>query len=647
MTSIRTVLRSSPVRVFGIGLALSLAIIFCRQLGVLETVELSAYDWTVRLASPPTDSHSRIVLITITEEDIQHLGQWPISDESIAKAVNILTEYGPRAIGLDLYRDKEVQPGRDYLNTVLSGHPEIVTVMKFPDQNGSGVPGPAILQGTDQIGFNDILVDPGGIVRRGFLFLEDQRGIATSFSLLLALKYLEKDGVVPTPDPHQPEFMRLGKTTIPRLQSNEGSYVDSDANGYQMLVKFSGTKGTFERFSLTALLSGKVPKTAVEDKVIIIGTAAVSVRDDFYTPLSHGRGRGQQVPGMEVHAHIVDQFLRMALQHEPPLRTFSDPVESFWIVIWGGLGALLGLRLFSPWRVIFLLGGGVGLIVLTAYGAFGVSWWIPLVPPVMAWLFAGGLVTAWMSQKEKRERMMLMKLFSQHVSPEVAETIWMGREEVLQDGRIRPKRLTATVLFADLEGFTGVAEQLDSRALMEWVNTYLKSMANVIAAHDGVVDDFFGDGVKANFGIPVPRASEDDIRQDAMNAVQCGLAIMRDVIQINQLHEHQGIPKGKVRIGIATGDVVVGSVGSKERLKYTTVGDIVNTAARLEQLGKEYVFLEKSEEIGSLIITKETKNYLDTRWEVQDVDELPLPGKQESVKVYRVLSGPTSLKTQV
>ena len=162
MTSICTVLRSSPVRVLGIGLLIGLAVVFCRQFGILETLELSAYDWTLRLAPSSVDPNPRIALIRITEEDIQHLAQWPISDENIAKALNILIEHGPRTIGLDLYRDIEVQPGRDDLNRVLGKHREIVTVMKFPDQKGGGVPGPAILQGTDQVGFNDILVDPGG-----------------------------------------------------------------------------------------------------------------------------------------------------------------------------------------------------------------------------------------------------------------------------------------------------------------------------------------------------------------------------------------------------------------------------------------------------------------------------------------------------
>ena len=164
---------------------------------------------------------------------------------------------------------------------------------------------------------------------------------------------------------------------------------------------------------------------------------------------------------------------------------------------------------------------------------------------------------------------MLMQLFSQHVSQEVADTIWAGREQFLQDGRIRPQKMTATVLFADLEGSTAVAEQLDPQVLMEWLNTYLMSMANVIAAHDGVVDDFFGDGVKANFGVPVARTKEEDIRQDAINAVQCGLALNDEIQRLNQIHRQQDLPLGKVRIGIATGSVVVGTVGNAQRLKYT------------------------------------------------------------------------------
>ncbi|WP_447970017.1 CHASE2 domain-containing protein [Nitrospira sp. M1] len=640
MTSLRTVLRSSPVRVFGIGLLVSMAVIGCRQFALFEPIELRTYDWMVRLTSVPVTPDPRIVLITITEDDLRSLDQWPISDELIAQALKILTKSDARVIGLDLYRDRDVSPGTDDLHAIFAANSRIVTVMKFPDQHGRGVAGPPMLEGTDQIGFNDILVDPGGIVRRGFLFLEDQESVATSFSLLIALKYLEKDEIVPYPDPSQPELMRLGNTTIPRFHSSDGGYVNRDPSGYQMLLKYYGTHDSFQRFSLASVLSGDVNPEAIKDRIVVIGSVAESVRDDFYTPFSLGQERDQQISGMELHAHMVSQFIRMALGHETPIRHVSEVLEAGWIIVWGSLGGLLALRLGSPWRVIFLLGGGVGGIILIAYWLFLSNWWIPLIPPAIAWFSAGSIVTAWVSQRDKQERKLLMQFFSQHVSREVAETIWAEREQFLQDGRIRPQKLTATVLFADLEGFTAVAERLSPQELMEWINTYLLSMANVIAAHHGVIDDYFGDGVKANFGVPFARTHENDIRQDAINAVQCGLTLIQEIHRLNQIHVQQSIPVGNVRIGVASGLVIAGSVGGIQRLKYTTVGNVVNIAARLEQLGKDRSKIDTGLDFGSLLITKETKRYLDEGWAIEELGQFELRGKQDSVTVYRVLSGP-------
>ncbi len=641
MASIHTVFRSPTVRVLGIGLVVSLAVISCRQLGLLEALELSAYDGTVRLAPQATVSDSRIVLITITEEDLEYLGQWPISDAKLADALNTLLDYRPRTIGLDLYRDKDIHPGTEKLHTVFTQNQEIVTVMKFPDQHGKGVPGPPILQGTDQIGFNDILVDPGGIVRRGFLFLGNQDGTAISFSLLLALKYLEKEGIVPLPDITHPELMRIGETTIPRFRANDGSYVKSDASGYQLLVKYSGKDARFRRFTLTELLSGTMKQDEIEDKIVIIGSAAKSVRDDFYTPYSFGRDRQQQMPGMELHAHLVSQFVRMAYMQEKPIRSLSEGLEAAWIILWGSVGALCALGLFSPWRFLLIFGGGLASLVVFVYWSFLASWWIPLISPAMAWVSAGGVATTWISKRSREERAMLMRLFSQHVSSEVANRIWADREQWLQGGRIRPQKLTATVLFVDLEGFTAVAEQLEPEALMEWLNTYLMSIANVIAAHDGVVDDFFGDGVKANFGVPVSHTEESDIRQDAINAVQCGLALFEEVQRLNEMYQHRDVSIGSARIGIATGSVVAGSVGSDQRLKYTTVGDVVNLAARLEQLGKDPTIINKNMGFGSLLVSQETHSYiLDACWEIHQVGHVSLPGKQGPILVYRVVSGP-------
>ena len=266
MTLLRTGMYSTFARVLGIGVLVSFVIIAGRSAGMFEVLELAAYDWTIRLHPVVTHPDPRIVLITVTEEDIRDQGRWPLSDETVAQVLDILTRYEPRAIGLDLYRDIEVPPGRESLNKFLTHHREIITVMKFPDQQGRGIPGPTVLQGSDQIGFNDILIDPGGTVRRGFLFLEDQGQTSTSFALLLAMRFLEEQGIVPRPDVANPQFLRLGNTTIPPLEPNDGSYVNVDTRGYQFLLKFSKSTLPFQKYSLNSLLQGNVPQEAVAGK---------------------------------------------------------------------------------------------------------------------------------------------------------------------------------------------------------------------------------------------------------------------------------------------------------------------------------------------------------------------------------------------
>ena len=628
------------VRVLGIGVLVSFVIIAGRSAGWFEALELAAYDWTIRLRPVATQPDPRIVLITVTEEDIRVQGRWPLSDETVAKILEILTRYEPRAIGLDLYRDIEVPPGRESLNKFLTHHREIITVMKFPDQQGREIPGPAVLQGSDQIGFNDILVDRGGTVRRGFLFLEDKGHTSTSFALLLAMRFLEHQGIVPRSDSAHPRFLRLGNITIPPLGPNDGSYVDADTKGYQFLLKFSKSTLPFQKYPLNALLQGNVPQEAVAGKIVLVGMAADSVRDDFFTPYSHGLGFSQQIPGIELHAHIVSQLLRAAIEDDPPVQSASEGMEWSWILVWGILGGMVGLSGRTPWRFVLLLCSGWGILGLCVYVAFLNNWWVPLVSPIMAWTLAGGLVTAVVSKKERQDRNLLMRLFSQHVSSEIAEKIWDERHQFLEDGRLRSQKLTVTVLFADLEGFTSLAEQLSPQEVMNWLNTYMDSMAKVVSKHGGVIDDYYGDGMKVNFGVPVPRTTDEAVRQDAVSAVRCGLTIIKEMAQLNTAREKTQALSIGIRIGIATGPAVVGSLGSAQRLKYTTVGDTVNVAARLEQLGKESWGIEKEHNIGTLFIAEATQHHLDPTWVIREVGTFSLKGKKESVSVFHVLDGP-------
>jgi adenylate cyclase len=227
-----------------------------------------------------------------------------------------------------------------------------------------------------------------------------------------------------------------------------------------------------------------------------------------------------------------------------------------------------------------------------------------------------------------------MQLFSRHVSPKIADEVWRQRDVFFHKGRPRSERLTATVLFLDMKGYSGRAEKMDPEQLMEWVNEFMEIMARKVDAFGGVVDDYFGDGLKANFGVPFARASEAEIADDARRAVSCALAMGEALESLNSDYRERGLPNVAMRIGIHTGPVVAGSVGSAERLKYTVVGDVVITAQRLESTDRVAHDFERTP--CRILASEATRRHLDGSFRCESQGFVPLKGKQEEVAVYRV-----------
>ena len=342
-----------------VGLALSLLVFLgvlgLRLAGSFETFELAVYDWYLRLR-PDAPADARIVLITVTENDIRQQGTWPLPDATIAHALDIVAASRPRAIGLDIYRDIPVPPGHDMLETVLRSHPNIVTVMKVGLTAETSVPPTAVLRGTEQVGFADVVVDPGGTVRRGLLFLDQEGSTFYAFAYRLALLYLQAENIRPRPDATHPQYLRLGRTTIPPFEANDGGYIRADARGYQFLLDFQGGHHAFPAFPLTALLAGTVDPAAIHDKVVLIGITATSVKDVFYTPHSRGRQADQRLPGVALQAHSVSQLLKAALQGHATITSPSDLQKALWLLLWSVLGTAAGLYIRSPWRLALLAG---------------------------------------------------------------------------------------------------------------------------------------------------------------------------------------------------------------------------------------------------------------------------------------------------
>ncbi|MGH0032678.1 MAG: CHASE2 domain-containing protein [Myxococcota bacterium] len=622
----------------GIGVGVGAALCGVRALGLLEWAELRLYDRFVdgragRGGDPP------IALVRIREDEIRAHGH-PLPDRVLADALTRLSAARPRAIGVALYRDARPVPGEETARAALArafaDDPGIVFIEKLAEPGEPGVPAPDFTLGGDRVGFSDLAVDADGAIRRGLLILWDEDDVpALSFSLRLALQYLAEEGVSMTADPARPEWVRLGHTTVPPIESHDGGYVGLDAGGYQFLLDFAGGPGAFPSYSLEEVMSGSVPDAALRDRVVILGTTAPSVKDEFQTPLLAG-----PIYGIELHAHAVDQLLRFAAGSSAPVRFWREPGELLWIVAWAALGALLATRIRSPLPAALGAVAALALLAGVAWLAFRAGVWIPLVPPAVAGVGAGGLALAEVTRRERAERAAVMDLFGRYVSRNVADELWSRRDEFMDGSRPRPQRLAITAMLTDLKGYTSAAEKMDPAALMEWVNEYMDVMTRVIEEHGGFVDDYTGDGIKANFGVPIGRSDLLQVGEDARTAVRCALAMGRALEDLDADWQSRGLPRARMRIGLFTGEAVVGSLGSAQRMKFTTVGDTVNTAARLEGFRKED-FEEELARPGAplfrILIGESTRLHLGDVFVTESLGEHVLRGRGEPVAIHRVL----------
>jgi adenylate cyclase len=620
------------------GVVVFLLVVALNAAGLLQKMELAVYDWYMKFRPEAPVTEPRVALVTVTDDDIYQLGQWPLTDETLVTILARIRAQAPRAIGVDLYRDLPVPPGTERLDELFADADELVFVFKFGDEHSAAVSPPEVLAGSERVGFADMILDPGGVVRRGLLFLDDGTDFATSLSLRLALLYLQPEGIGLQPDPVNPEYLRLGSTTLPPLEATDGGYVDADARGYQYLMDYAPGLTGFPTVTVMQLLEDPAAGEVLRDKVVLLGVAADSVKDHFLTPFSGGHTDTTAIPGVFLHAQMVDQLLRMALDGAQPVAFLHDDAELAWVLAWSLLGALLAWQVRSLLRFGLIAALATLLLIGTTYGAFLSGWWLPLVPAGLAWLLSATLVTAYMSGFALSEKHSMMDLFARHVSPDVAEELWRQREKFSSGGRLEAHTFTATVLFTDLENFTPVAEKLDPEALMGWLNEYMETMAGLVMEHGGVVDDYYGDAIKANFGVPLPHDTEEEINQDARHAVDCALAMGRAMDQLNEFWATKDLPPVRMRAGISTGSLVAGCLGSAKRMKYTTIGDVVNTAARLESYGKEVKIPEGEAWSCKVMVAEQTVERLGDGYRLEKVGTLSLKGKSKGVTAYRLLA---------
>ncbi len=380
-----------------------------RQVGGFAPLELSAFDRMMQLR-PALPPDPRLLVVKVTEADIQSLRNYPLADAVINQALQNLEQHQPAAIGVDIYRDQPVEPGNAELSQRLRTSDRIIPMCEKKQAENRDVPPPAGVP-EDRVGFNNIPFDPSGIVRRALLFNTlpptATARCTTPFSLAfqLARAYLKKQKGI---DPQliqqgQYEYLKLGQVVFEPLLPNSGGYKRADAGGYQILLNYrSGNPDSLARsVTLSDVLKNRINPSWVKDHVVLIGITATSIGDTFDTPFSRAQ-KIQKMPGVVVHGQIVSQILSAVLDGRPLFWFWSEWAEVFWILGWAVLGGSLAWYIRHPLLLGLVSAGTLLTLLGTCFGIFLLQGWVPVMTSAIALLINGGSVAAYRIMRQRQ-----------------------------------------------------------------------------------------------------------------------------------------------------------------------------------------------------------------------------------------------------
>ncbi|MEG4325508.1 CHASE2 domain-containing protein [Microcoleus sp. herbarium5] len=384
------------------GLMVIVAVMMARLSGALQFWELVAFDRFLRLR-PPESMDERIVIVGITEEDIQRARTYPIPDRDIADLLKRLQAYQPIAIGLDIVRDIPVEPGNAELASVFRSSKNVIGVeIALPDRSGFTVAPPPALP-PKQVGFADFVLDADGYQRRSLLGTNnDRQEYRFSFAIRLAELYLATRGIKLGNGIRDREAMRFGSIEFTRVQSNSGGYVGADAGGNQILLNVRSGTMPFRVLSLEQIKAGQVDPNWIRGKIVLIGMMSFSAKDLASSGAIAGINPGR-IYGVEMQAHETSQMISAVLDRRALLQVWGEGWETLWIAVWGLLGMSLGRFLRSPWKIVIgLLIASITPIAL-CYWFILLGWWVPIVPVLLVLVLNGAGLTAALFYRHEQE----------------------------------------------------------------------------------------------------------------------------------------------------------------------------------------------------------------------------------------------------
>lgn len=630
----------------------------------VDEVENQLYDTRVRLTAPG-GKDDRIVIAAIDEASLEQLGHWPWTREKFSLLVRRLFEHGAAVIGFDvLFAERDESADVDLLRELADGPGDESFRSRLDELeqqlDRDVIFAEALASGPTVLGYyfdtnESTAFEKGALPLEAFefhesmadqIFLPRGRGYTGNLQVLTDAAYsagfinnplMDEDGIVRrTPLLHEYKFKAYEALSLavaaayfneislpifvdrsrfmgeyPPLEGLElaGRPIPIDPQG-AVLVPYRGPRGSFPYVSIKDVINGTIEDPAVlEGAIVLVGATAPGMEDLRSTPF------GSIYPGVEVHANVISGILDNSFRWEP---AYTAAAEMIAVIGFGLIGSLV-LPVLSP---IIATVGFLGL--LAAALAVNLYVWsvelhvLPLAITLMSiiWIYALNMVFGYLF--ETRSRSHMDSLFGQYVPPDLVREMSRDPEHY----SLESEKLELSVLFSDIRGFTSISEGLDAGELSKLMDHYLTPMTRIVHETKGTIDKYIGDAVMAFWGAPLRDSHH------AARAVGAGLEMLAALPRLNEIFKKNKWPEVAIGIGINTGPMSVGNMGSEFRRAYTVLGDAVNLGSRLEGLTKAY---------DVPFVVSETTAAQAPEFIYRELDRVRVKGKAEPVTIYQPL----------
>jgi adenylate cyclase len=599
-----------------IGIAVTLIMLIFSNKGAFDFLEQKSLDWRFQVRGE-IEANPKIVIVAIDEASFSELDQkWPWPRTYFARLIDLLSQEGTEIIGIDIIMSESFPGDQDeQLARSAKSFGKVVFSGKFeemvtrPQLRGKEVeireevfkgPIKTIYESGD-VGYVNLPQDSDGFVRR-FTPIRSYHGQSyASFILRVAALYL---GVPLSELKYVPyNVLHLGDCSIP-LNDYDSAYIN-----------FAGPSGKFQRISFHQVLSGQYPAGFFEGKIVLVGATFLDSHDSFATPFMRSE-RMKRYPlfGVEILANIVNTILQKRF-----IKPSSTVLDWLIIILGGVLMTLLSLKL-SPLKGVILVALIVLLYLLTSMWLFTKHILLTTTAPVVTigGVFLSQVVFRYFT--EEREKRRIRGVFQKYVSPDVVDKLMQDPRTVKLGGEEK----FLSVLFCDLVDFTTYSERFPPQEMVAILSEFFKEMTDQVFAYQGTLKEYVGDELMAFFGAPIKQADH------AERACAAALAMQERLLAMRRVWLDMGRPALRTRIGINSGPMLVGNLGSAHRFSYGVLGDQVNLGSRLQGLNKLYGT--------EIMIGENTARLVMGSFLLREVDSVRVQGRKQPVRIYELVA---------